>query len=124
MNLCASTLAAPPAAKRWGAVYDCGKHGHLTAAQIAKLAGVTGTTVRYRIAQGWRGDKLCTPYRSATRRKSDAPCRMPTVAIAVKLARAFPNKVPTTREIIAAHPMSRTAASRWRQAFRDVDERT
>jgi hypothetical protein len=105
---------------RRGRLHDCGRYGQLTVGQIAKRAGVTVEAVRFRINSGWTGDALCLKYRVEHQRKPGSECRHPTMATAVRLARAFPDRVPTTKEIIAVRPMSRVSASRWRQAFRDA----
>lgn len=108
---------------RRGAQHDCGKHGQLTVGQIAKVSGISVDAVRFRVNAGWKGEALCAPYRSQDKRKRDSGCRNPAVLTAVRLALAFPNRAPTTKEIMAIRPMSRGCASRWRQAFRDVLER-
>ena len=107
---------------RRGTRHDCGKHGKLTVGQIAKVAGVSVYAVRFRVNAGWKGEELCAPYRSHDKRKSDSGCRNPAVLTAVRLALAFPNRAPTTKEIMSIRPMSRGSASRWRQAFRDALE--
>lgn len=108
---------------RRGQLHDCGKHGKLTVGKIAKIAGITVDAVRSRINSGWTGEALCSQYRVNHRRKPESSCRHPSIAIAVKLAKAFPDRAPTTKEIMAVRPMSRGSATRWRQAFRDVLEK-
>lgn len=44
-------------------VWDCGPHGQLTRAQIAKLAGVSIAAIDARIACGKRGADLYAPPR-------------------------------------------------------------
>lgn len=103
---------------RRGQLHDCGKYGKLSVGQIARIAGVTTEAIRHRVNTGVKGAALCAPYKTNYRRT--ASCRNPSLIIAVKLATAFPHRAPTTEEIRKVHPMSRTAATRWRSAFRDV----
>ena len=94
--------------------YDCGSYGRLTMGEMLRKSGVTKQTMRYRLKRGWQGAHLLSgPYSRAIR----SPAR-PALAIAAKLAAKYPHKVPTDREMIALHPMTRAAAWAWRNAWR------
>jgi hypothetical protein len=116
-------IAAPLGRKRTGRTFFCGaKLGHLTARQIATIAGISREGVWQRVKSGMKGPELCAPrYESA--RKAKEKCSRPVMAIAMKLARAFPDKVPSVREIRKEHPMGARNAMRWRQAMNDANER-
>jgi hypothetical protein len=119
MNFGTPTLTTPRAAVRTGRRFDCGRYGKLTAKEIARLAGMTREGVWQRVRHGVKGADLCAP-KHESKRHAKEKCSKPVVSIAVKLARAFPHKVPTLREIQQAHPMCERNAMRWRQAFADV----
>ena len=104
---------SPSTARR----YDCGRHGELTVRDICKVSGQRESTIYARIRKGWSGDILAAP-----KQPSHAPGRPRTNAmvVACKLGSAAERagRLLTTREIQAAHPMSRQAAERWRCALR------
>ncbi|MFD0738268.1 hypothetical protein ACFQZQ_03055 [Lysobacter koreensis] len=103
-----------------GKLHACGRHGKLTARQIADLAGVCVETIRARIKAGVVGPSLVAPAWDSKRGQVKAQCRRPALLTACKLARAFPDRVPNTREIQALQPMSRSSALRWQQGYRDA----
>jgi len=118
-----AALAAPKfKRKAKGRTFDCGRFGKLTAKEIAALTGMSREGVWQRVRKGVTGAALCEPKHDALR-KAKEKCSKPVVMIAVKLARAFPHKVPSLKEIQAAHPMCARNAMRWRQAFTDVEGR-
>lgn len=101
--------------------YDCGKHGRLTVRQIADVAGITVHGVQVRLRRGWKGAQLCLHVSESRRigwRKRG--CSSPVMVLAVRLALAFPDQLPTADQIRAAHPMTRDNATRWRSAIRDA----
>lgn len=108
--------------KRQGRVFDCGKHGKLTAKEIAALTGMSREGVWQRVRSGVKGADLLLPKHEGLR-QAKASCSNPVMLIAAKLARRFPNKVPTLREIRQTHPMGARNAMRWRQAFADAEKR-
>jgi hypothetical protein len=117
----AAALAAPKFKKKAkGRTFDCGSYGKLTAKEIAALTGMSREGVWQRVRHGVKGDALCAPKHDS-KRQAKEKCSKPVVLIAVKLARAFPHKVPSLKEIQAAHPMCERNAMRWRQAFTDAD---
>lgn len=98
---------------------DAGRFGRLTFAQVAYIAGIKPHSAwnRYH-RQGLRGDALVEGKgRLRAPGALKAPVRVPSMLLACKLAHAFPDRVPTWREIAAVHPMSKTAAIRWRAAM-------
>lgn len=115
-----ATLTTPkPKKKKLGRRFDCGSYGKLRAPEIARITGMSREGVWQRVRHGVKGEALCAPKHEASRQAKEK-CSKPVVLIAVKLARAFPHKVPTLKEIQAAHPMCERNAMRWRQAFTDV----
>lgn len=100
-------------------LYDVGGGRRMTARAIAERTGTSLGTVHNRLARGWRGAELLV--RNQERRRQGAP-RGPVQVIACKLALAFPDQVPTVAQIRRAHPMSETAAARWRIALRQARE--
>jgi hypothetical protein len=123
MNFGTATLVTPKAKKkRHGRTFDCGKFGKLRAPEIAKITGMSREGVWQRVRHGVKGEALCAP-KHESKRHAKEKCSKPVVRIAVKLARAFPHKVPTLKEIQAAHPMCERNAMRWRQAFTDAGKR-
>lgn len=112
-------IAGPKIRKARARKYDCGKHGKLTVSQIARLAGTTNKAIYQRIKRGFVGERLCE-LKYEGRRKIRRPCSNPTILIAVRLANAFPDRVPTAKEIAEVHPMSEGNAMRWRRAFAEV----
>lgn len=99
--------------------WDCGRYGMLTPIEVAKMAGISRSGAWARMRSGIKGADLCM-------RKSELPtqvkerCSNTVVLVAVKLARAFPGRVPSVKDIRATHPMCRRNAQRWRQAFNDA----
>ena len=85
---------------------------------MCRIAGVTKQTMRYRMQQGWPPERLLT--KAYTRAK---PTHVrPALTIAAKLAAHYPRRVPTHKELVALHPMSRAAAWSWRNAWRQALE--
>ena len=101
-----------------GKTYDCGTRGKLTVRQIALLANLPKQTIQKRIHAGWRGERLCLP-RYATRCEAISYRAPPRHALlsAFKIAKRFPDRVPTIAEIKAVRPMSDRTASYWRSAI-------
>lgn len=107
--------------------FDCGSHGQLTTREIAEKTGLKLRTVQDRVRRGVRGDELMrvkddhwhvkgTPgYRDNAVRTAGRG----TVAVAIKIARMFPNRVPTVKELQEKLGMHRATAYRWRDAFID-----
>lgn len=91
----------------------------MTTRQIASKVGCEPRVIRARINKGWTGAELLSPLNS--RRRIGIP-RTQTQIIALKLALAFPKKIPTAAQIIAVHPMSYTAALYWRNALKQAIE--
>lgn len=119
-----ATIASPSRNPRANQVtHDCGKvAGRLTAKQIAAMTGLSREGVWKRIEAGVTGRRLLEPkYEGA--RKVKEPCRRPVMSVAMKLARAFPGRLPTTTEIRKVHPMGVRNALRWRQAMADAKEK-
>lgn len=114
-----ATIEGPQGMKSRARKMDCGRHGRLTAAQIARTAGITESRVWQRVRIGWKGEELCRPKHDSLRGVKTR-CSKPVVRIAMKLARTFPDKVPTLAEIRRAHPMCERNAMRWRQAMQDA----
>ena len=115
MTFGVATITTPKASAR-GRKFNCGKYGELTAKQISQLAGISKEAVWQRVRAGYNGAALVAPKHESLR-KAKAPCRRPTVLVAMKLARAFPDRVPSIREIRKVHPMCERNAMRWRQAM-------
>ena len=118
--LCCTRVAKPKGLPRGRKppTYDCGRFGMLTMAEMLAKSGVTKQTMRYRMQKGWQGEHLLSgPFAREVR----SPAR-PALNIAAKLAATYPRKVPTEREMIALHPMSRQAAWAWRNAWRSALE--
>lgn len=86
----------------------------MTTREIAARIGGTTQTVRARLAKGWKGKELLMPINS---RRSVGLPRVSTQIVAYKIARQFPDSVPTTTQIRAIHPMSVSAATYWRNAI-------
>lgn len=106
-----------PTRGRPAPVYDCGPHGKLTARQIAGRAGICKAAVQKRVRWGWTGEQLLWPAHESQRQRVKAAPRSDVLAVAMRLARAFPKDVPTADEIMAVRPMSRDTAIRWRRAM-------
>src|SRR5690606_38034750 len=59
-----------------GTTYDCGKHGWLTAKQIARIAGTSKTAIYKRIKTGATGEALCVRrWANQSKIRRDAPPR-------------------------------------------------
>lgn len=96
--------------------FDCGRFGTLSTKQIAHLTGLTREGVWQRVRAGFTGEDLCLPRHEHARRPREA-CRRPVLMVAMKLARAFPDRLPSLAEIQQVHPMHARNAMRWRQAL-------
>lgn len=101
-----------------GRLYDCGKFGRLSAPQIAHIAGISDTAARLRIANGWTGEKLCQPR--GERPGAQKGVARSTQLAALRVAMAFPHRIPTVAELCRVQPMSPGSAERWLRAFRQV----
>lgn len=104
----------PPAFK-----FDCGRHGQLTARQIAAAAGITVRAVHGRVKAGVAGEALLLPPHESLR-VVHGKCRNHVLRKAIRLARAFPDGLPTTEQIMRTEPMCKRQALRWRKAFADM----
>lgn len=103
--------------------HDCGAHGMLTVTEIMRLAGISKTCVNLRLKWGWEKERLVVPGHST--RGDISKYRRPANGImlaAIKLAKAFPDKLPTVEEIQSVRPMGRHCAVRWRKALIDAKE--
>lgn len=118
MNL-APTLGRPARRNNRGRAperkYDCGKYGRLSRSQIATVAGISTTAVAQRIRSGYTGERLCIPAKSGYAKRG-VVCRS-TMLIAAKIARQFPDRVPTFKEIMRVHPMAESTARNWQTVF-------
>lgn len=94
--------------------YHVGGNEWLTSRQIARIIGGTPHNVRARIALGWKGEALLTPL--GQRKRTGKP-KGHTQVVAYKLALKFGRRIPTTKEIIAVHPMEESNACYWRNAI-------
>lgn len=117
-----ATITTPRARKSRAKKFDCGAHGRLTAAQIARIAGITDSRVWARVRIGWKGEDLCRAKHDSLLVAKER-CSQPVVRIAMKLARAFPDGTPTLAQIRKVHPMCERNAMRWRQALADTEKR-
>ena len=99
-------------ASRVTKLYDCGNGQKLTVKQIMQRTGLGEASVRSRISRGVTGRDLLRKER----RDAAAP-RSSTMVLAIRIADAYPDRLPTTKEIRALHPMSVGAAERWRRAL-------
>lgn len=118
-NFGVATITTPVARKSRARTFNCGPHGRLTAAQIARTAGITESLVWQRVRIGWKGEELCRPKHDSLRGVKTR-CSKPVVRIAMKLARAFPDGTPTLAQIRKVHPMCERNAMRWRQALQEA----
>jgi hypothetical protein len=100
-------------------LFDCGpEHGHLSMRQAAAIAGVKWSTIRKRIHMGETGAALVAPSRTGHfADPGGRPSCESMMEIAMRLARAFPRHVPTSKEIQAVAPMSLSAADNWRRSI-------
>lgn len=99
--------------------YDCGKYGRLSRSQIATVAGITNTAVRQRINSGYTGERLCLPAKAGFSKRG-VVCRS-TMVIAAKIARQFPDRVPSVPEIMQVHPMAKSTARNWQTVFHRLE---
>lgn len=96
---------------------DCGRHGVLAVAEIARLAGIDPDTVRKRMRAGMTGEALCAPRGRGEYRELHGACD-PTILLAVKLAMHFHGRRPTIDAVMKVQPMSRQKARRYCIALR------
>lgn len=94
-------------------LYDVGGE-RLSLQQLCERTGLTPGAMYARIARGVTGRDLLIKNGNRKRR---GMARSPTQYIAFRLAWAFGETVPTTKEIMRVQPMSRTSAMRWRNAM-------
>lgn len=99
-------------------VYDCGGGEMLTVREIMRKTGLGESTVRSRMARGAKGKDLLRKER-----KDMAAPRSSTMVLACKLADAFPDRLPTTKEIRRLYPMAEGTAERWLSALRAARDR-
>ena len=100
-------------------LYDCGKYGRLSRAQIAVVAGISTTAVAQRIRSGYTGERLCLPAKAGFSKRG-VVCRS-TMLVAAKIARQFPDRVPTLKEIMRVHPMAEATARNWQTVFHRLE---
>lgn len=101
-----------------GTIYDCGKHGWLTALQIARIAGTSKTAIYKRINAGVRGDALCDRrWANQSKVRRNSPPRRHSLALALRIAHLFPDRLPEIHEIQQLRTMSPQNAQVWRQAI-------
>jgi hypothetical protein len=118
-GLTGAQLVAPPLTRSLRVpTYDCGSAGFLTTAQIAKRTGLTHSGATRRVLMGIRGAALLVPKKAD---RTEQPARG-SLLRALRIARAFPDRVPTMSELQRAVPMSRSNAARWQAAMRDLME--
>lgn len=92
-------------------LHDCGHGLLLTAKQIASHTGLTRAAVSQRLRKGMQGAALIAP--KGLRR---APAKA-SLRTAVMLARAFPDRVPSLKEIQRVVPMCNSSAIEYRAAL-------
>lgn len=107
-------IGRPPTGK-----FDCGKYGRLTRSQIATIAGISRAAVAHRIAAGYTGERLCVSQKAGIAKRG-VVCRA-TMVVAAKIARQFPDRVPTVPEIMRAHPMAESTARNWQTVFHNLE---
>lgn len=100
--------------------HNCGRRGLLTVPEISRVSGVSREAIYRRIRCGVTGAALCAKKHHGER-TTKAKCTRPTVLLAMKLARAFPDDVPTVMQIRKVHPMTDRNAMRWRQAMAEAE---
>jgi hypothetical protein len=98
-------------------LFDCGGE-MLTIKQIMARTGLSEPSVRSRISRGVKGGALL----KKERRDMAAP-RSSTMVLACRLADAFPDRLPTTKEIRRLYPMAEGTAERWLAALRAARDR-
>lgn len=102
---------------------DCGEHGPLGVAEIARRAGVDPDTIRKRMREGVTGAALLAPKGRGHTRVPQGAAEA-TLLTAARLALHFGERRPTVREILAVQPMSHQTALRYcRAMLRAHDER-
>lgn len=99
-------------------LYDCGNGRRLTIRQIQQRTGLSENSVRSRISRGITGVDLLLKGR----RDMAAP-RSSTMVLACRLADAYPDRLPTTKEIRKLYPMCEQTAERWLTAMRAAREK-
>ncbi len=97
--------------------FDVGNGEKLTVSQIMQRTGLSEASVRSRISRGYTGKRLLQKGR-----KDMAAPRSSTMILAVRLADAFPDRLPTTKEIRKLYPMCAQTAERWLAAMRAARE--
>lgn len=102
-------LLLPKRAKR----YDVGGGELLTIHQIMLRTDLSKAAIQSRLSRGVTGADLLR-----RERKDLAAPRSSTMVLACRLALAFPDRVPTTKQIRALRPMTPDAAERWQAAYR------
>jgi predicted transcriptional regulator len=117
-----TSLIHGTARRRRGKRHDCGKSGRLTVQQIADAVGITEESVRSRIKAGYTGEALLIGKREGLRMTRTHNTNHPSSLMALKIARRFPDRVPSLAEIQKLRPMSKTSANRWRQMWKTVLE--
>jgi len=100
------------------AIYDVGNGQRMTLPEIMAHTGLSAGAIRKRISDGETGEALLR----VGRRRPMKP-RSPTMVLAFKLARAFPDRVPSVAEVMEAHPMSESAALEWIAVIRHALEK-
>lgn len=101
-----------------GTIYDCGKHGCLTAQQIAHIAGTSKTAIYKRINADVRGDALCDRrWANQSKIRRNSPPRRHSLVLAFRIAILFPDRLPELHEIQQLRTMSVQNAQTWRQAI-------
>lgn len=101
-----------------GILYDCGRHGSLTALEIARIAGTSKTAIYKRINTGTRGEALCVRrWANQSNIRRDAPPRRHSLVLAIRIAHQFPDRLPEIWEIKKLRAMSDKNAQIWRQAI-------
>lgn len=122
MTFGTAILTQPNARTIYGVRHDCGKFGQLTVMQIVKLTGMSRSSIQRRIAIGLTGEKLCDVPKANCRKRVRDNINRPVASVALRLALAFGNKVPTAKQIQSVRPMSESAAKRWRRVYREIVE--
>ena len=85
----------------------------LTLAQISQRTGLAVDSIRSRMSRGVKGAALLRKER----RDMAAP-RSSTMVMAIRLADAYPDDLPTTKQIRKLYPMAEHTAERWLTALR------
>lgn len=96
-------------------LFDCGGGEMLTISQIIRRTGLSESAVRSRISRGVKGAALLRKER-----KDMAAPRSSTMVLACRLADAYPDRLPTTKEIRQLYPMVEQTAERWLTALREA----